>query len=516
MKATANNQPWRWVFLCVALFWGISLERTYAWLGLQSQRMDAWRDTGMHPLSFNFASDADYGPAGDTRHPVSAATQLIGARAIGASIAAQAQGLLLTPQPPASSFELRLNFAGARVLPADVDALKLRFSATGSPAMALAVHANAADAGWIADLPTLGSQNLASNERTLLVALNTLKFYREPARQQWLAWADLPAISHARLWVNMRSSGPLGDAAANRMGDTSLLLSSLSFQGLPKPTPRASGVLPEALLADHASAAFAGVGGTHTGYRGVWLSIELHAVITLGCVTAWLSALALALVGPPRQRGRVRGLLLGVSFLPPLLAQWGVTHAPSSAVKAPMVYGWAVALTLLAAYALFTVKSEFNFRLFAPIPRPANLGRNSAYWSCALPTLAIAAVLLLSFGLSDRAYVSASLLLKYALFATVQQLILQRVVLLNWRKTGVRRPVAVLLSACVFALCHTPNFMLMLLCFAGGLFWCGHYARHRRLFPIVISHAILGWLCANTLPAQLLRSANVGVPWFLS
>ena len=55
------------VAICLILIWAISLERTYAWLGLQSAASDRWLSAGMHPLSFDFTSSA----RGDVRWQLS-------------------------------------------------------------------------------------------------------------------------------------------------------------------------------------------------------------------------------------------------------------------------------------------------------------------------------------------------------------------------------------------------------------------------------------------------------------
>jgi len=58
---------------------------------------------------------------------------------------------------------------------------------------------------------------------------------------------------------------------------------------------------------------------------------------------------------------------------------------------------------------------------------------------------------------------------------------------------------AVFSCALLFGLAHIPTPPLMMVCFAGGLFWCWAYHRQPNLFILAVSHAILAVLCSSFL-----------------
>jgi membrane protease YdiL (CAAX protease family) len=70
-----------------------------------------------------------------------------------------------------------------------------------------------------------------------------------------------------------------------------------------------------------------------------------------------------------------------------------------------------------------------------------------------------------------------------------QQWILQTVVLREaQRATSARWGVAV--AAVLFAIVHLPNPFLTAMTFAGGLAWCGIYARYPNILPLALSHGL--------------------------
>ncbi len=104
---------------------------------------------------------------------------------------------------------------------------------------------------------------------------------------------------------------------------------------------------------------------------------------------------------------------------------------------------------------------------------------------------------------------------RYVVWAAIQQTLLQRVLI-----PELNRPAATLLSglpaATAFALLHTPNFSLMLLCLLAGLWWSKHFARQRSWLPLVTAHVVLGTALPLLLPTDWLYSAEVGARFFTS
>lgn len=73
----------------------------------------------------------------------------------------------------------------------------------------------------------------------------------------------------------------------------------------------------------------------------------------------------------------------------------------------------------------------------------------------------------------------------------------------------VPRAVAVVLAALAFALLHTPNGLLMQLCFVAELGWAWWYLRHRALLPVAVAHAVSAVILQACVAGGLLRSLEV-------
>lgn len=491
---------WAAVAICLLAIWAISLERTYAWLGLKSAYVERWQSLGVHPLGFDFTSSAP----GDVRW------QLIGQGGYGATVKAESDGLHV--QPVQSGFELRLNLAGARLVPAQVNALLLDVRAQSPsgalPKFSLAVHAALDDPGWIAELPKLylaGNPSMSNHT----INLGDLEFKREPGRLTTARWTELPALTHVRLYGNSPEKG-------------AFTLATVAFKASQKiTTAKLTGLRPESLLQAF-EAARPGVSSAltavaSTAYRGPWLAAIVQMWISVLCLSFGFVLLGFEFASEiPKHRARARALLVPALFLPIVTMLWGNVDWPVnvSAVLAPQWFVLVLGLALAIGY-----------RCIRTPPRMTRLNfdaaTQAAWVSCAVPTGAAALVLILAFTAVPLRLESAlqhfelSLAFKYLAFAAFQQWLLQTLVWTNLRRAALARWSALLLSAFFFALLHTPNFMLMLLCFAGALFWCGHYAKYRRLLPLILSHAFLGFLCVNVIPMSVLRSADIGVSYFL-
>jgi hypothetical protein len=86
------------------------------------------------------------------------------------------------------------------------------------------------------------------------------------------------------------------------------------------------------------------------------------------------------------------------------------------------------------------------------------------------------------------------LFLAYPAWSFVQQFVLQALVAGNLERLGASRTVIVPVAAVLFGLAHAPDWALAGLCAAAGLAWTALYLRTRSLYPLALSHAVLGAL----------------------
>lgn len=98
--------------------------------------------------------------------------------------------------------------------------------------------------------------------------------------------------------------------------------------------------------------------------------------------------------------------------------------------------------------------------------------------------------------------------LLYIAWAFVQQWLILAVVA-SLLARALPRPLAVLLAALTFALLHTPNSLLMQLCFVAELGWAWWYLHHRALLPVALAHAFSALLLQACLAGGILRSLEV-------
>jgi membrane protease YdiL (CAAX protease family) len=99
----------------------------------------------------------------------------------------------------------------------------------------------------------------------------------------------------------------------------------------------------------------------------------------------------------------------------------------------------------------------------------------------------------------------------YALWAFVQQILLQDVFL---RRLLILLPsprAAALTAALIFALAHLPNPILTPITFVWGFLSCTLFLRYRNIIPLAIAHAALGITLAITIPSPLIRNMRVGL-----
>ncbi|MFC4762062.1 CPBP family glutamic-type intramembrane protease [Dyella koreensis] len=103
----------------------------------------------------------------------------------------------------------------------------------------------------------------------------------------------------------------------------------------------------------------------------------------------------------------------------------------------------------------------------------------------------------------------------YLGWAALQQWLMLAVVMRRLESLRWPRPAIWLATAALFALLHTPNGVLMQLCFLAELWWAWCFMRSRALLPIALAHAGCALLVESGLAGGLLRSLEVSARFFL-
>ncbi|HEY0079931.1 MAG TPA: CPBP family glutamic-type intramembrane protease [Pyrinomonadaceae bacterium] len=73
---------------------------------------------------------------------------------------------------------------------------------------------------------------------------------------------------------------------------------------------------------------------------------------------------------------------------------------------------------------------------------------------------------------------------------------------------------SILLVAALFAALHLPNPTLAVATFAGGLLWASVFQRAPNLFALALSHSLMTWILASTIPPSILQGLRVGYKFF--
>jgi membrane protease YdiL (CAAX protease family) len=99
----------------------------------------------------------------------------------------------------------------------------------------------------------------------------------------------------------------------------------------------------------------------------------------------------------------------------------------------------------------------------------------------------------------------------YALWAGVQQFLLQDVFLLRFLRLIPGPAAAALAASLLFAAAHLPNPVLMPITFLWGLAACLLFLCYRTIYPLMMAHAILGVTVAMTVPGPVDHNMRVGL-----
>jgi hypothetical protein len=126
----------------------------------------------------------------------------------------------------------------------------------------------------------------------------------------------------------------------------------------------------------------------------------------------------------------------------------------------------------------------------------------------------VLAPLVLLFGHAPHAPEPGRVLL-YMGWALLQQWLMLTVVLRRLEHVFMREATAVITCALLFALMHTPNARLMLLCLLAEAWWAHAFLRRRALVPIALAHAVMALAIEASLAGGWLRSLEVGARYFM-
>jgi hypothetical protein len=99
----------------------------------------------------------------------------------------------------------------------------------------------------------------------------------------------------------------------------------------------------------------------------------------------------------------------------------------------------------------------------------------------------------------------------YALWACVQQLLLQGFFLPRCLGLMKAERSAALLAAGLFALAHLPNPILTPVTLLWGFAACLLFLHYRNLYPLALAHAVFGITIAITIPGPVVHNMRVGL-----
>ena len=99
----------------------------------------------------------------------------------------------------------------------------------------------------------------------------------------------------------------------------------------------------------------------------------------------------------------------------------------------------------------------------------------------------------------------------YALWACVQQFLLQAFFLPRFLLLFRNNKAAAFFAASLFALAHVPNPILTPLTLVWGVAACLLFLRYRNLYPLALAHACLGLAVTVTVPGHINHNMRVGL-----
>lgn len=100
---------------------------------------------------------------------------------------------------------------------------------------------------------------------------------------------------------------------------------------------------------------------------------------------------------------------------------------------------------------------------------------------------------------------------EYAVWALMQEFILQVYVLLRLLRLGLGRVPAVAVASFMFACAHIPNPVLVPAVVIWAAIACSLYLRYRNLYAISVAHGLLGMCIALSVPNAINHHMRVGI-----
>ncbi len=147
------------------------------------------------------------------------------------------------------------------------------------------------------------------------------------------------------------------------------------------------------------------------------------------------------------------------------------------------------------------------------LPRLWRLPDSSREWLWPLATVPVTVMLIILYGHSLRPLLLIHVL-AYLAWAWLQQWLMLTMLLRRFEQILVRPAWAIMPVALTFALLHTPNGVLMQLCFVGELWWAWCFLRSRSVLPVALAHATCALLVESGLSGGLVRSLEVSARFF--
>ena len=228
-------------------------------------------------------------------------------------------------------------------------------------------------------------------------------------------------------------------------------------------------------------------------------TVSAHPAATWIACVIYLVALAWLVWRPVKGRWRpwieITGCLLGPLWLVMGL-HWGLRPTPLGLAA----FGGGL------AYALAIERRH--------LPRLWRWPATGRDWLWPLAMLPVTALLILFYGHALRPLLLGHVIAYFA-WAWLQQWLMLIVLLRRFEQILHRPGWAIVPVALMFALLHTPNGMLMQLCFVGELWWAWCFLRSRSVLPIALAHATCALLVESGLTGGLVRSLEVSARFFL-
>lgn len=99
----------------------------------------------------------------------------------------------------------------------------------------------------------------------------------------------------------------------------------------------------------------------------------------------------------------------------------------------------------------------------------------------------------------------------YAVWSFAQQFLLQSYFFYRFRRLLSSDTRAAVAAAGIFAAAHLPNPILTPVTLLWGLCACFVFLRHRNIYPLAVTHAMLGICVAITVPGPVIHNMRVGL-----